>query len=215
MASTETDFWERRREISPSGGTHASFDGYRLGLLAEITSSDIRAAGENLCTELDVFGCFESSSPSAFHLTVKLFNIQVDSSVSQVADSSNATRRIGEIVADLTTVFDPFSVQFPRINLFPDVVYGEVNDRGQLADLNEQLCEADTIEPLERDRDGFIPHLTLGYFVNDTGYTALIDFLEANRTLQFPSAEVDELSLVAYDASERPPRFNRLNTYSL
>lgn len=215
MASTEADFWGQRREISPSGDTQEPLDGHRLGLITKITNPDIRAAGEDLCNELDKFGCFEPSPVDAFHLTVKLFEIQVSPSVSAVSNSSNAVRRIGETVSDLATAFDPFDVQFPQINLFPDVVYGEVDDQGQLAELNDRLCQSDLVDALERDRDGFIPHLTFGYFVNDSGFRSLVDFLEANRQLRFPAGTIDELSLVAYEMGGRPPTYNRLDTYPL
>ena len=69
---------------------------------------------------------------------------------------------------------------------------------------------------MERDRDGFIPHLTLGHFTQRDGYEQLLQYLETHRSLNVPAMTVDELELVALDYSDgRFPPYETLETYTL
>ena len=214
MATSPAEFWERRHDLSPSTAIDGT-EGYRVVLLIDITDPEVVAAGEHVTETLDQFACFDPVPHEALHLTVKLFDISVPAGTTQVGDLPPDRRRVDEIVSRVATTVDPFEAEITRFNLFPDVVYGEVDADDHLADLNQAVCDHPEIAPLDRDGAAFIPHLTLGYFTGQAQYQALLDFLETNRGLQWPTIRVDELSLVTYEVGGRPPTYNRLATYSL
>jgi len=214
MATEPTTFWERRRDLSPSTAIDGA-EGYRVVLLIDITDPGVLAAGERAVEALDRFACFDPVAPDAFHLTVKLFDISVTASTTEIDHLSPDARCVDDIVADVAAAHDPFTIEFTQFNLFPDVVYGEVAADDRITALNQAVCDNPEIEALDRDGPEFIPHLTLGYFTGEAEYHDLVDFLEANRTLGFPALSVEELALATYEVGGRPPTYNELATYPL
>ena len=213
MASDPAEFWQRRNSLTPTTDVPADVGGYRLVLLVDTTDPAVRAGYQSVHDALDRFDCLDTSPPGSLHLTIKLFDIAVDPTTE--GDWSPAVRRIDRIVARTLSEESPFEVTVTRFNLFPDVVYGEVADGGQLAELNRAVCDHPTVTALDRDREAFIPHLTFGYFENDADFGALVEFLESNRRLSLPSISVDEVELAAYEVGGRPPEYDRIATYDL
>lgn len=215
MASDETEFWERRHEMSPSADDELPSDEHRLALLVDVADPAVRSAGGQLSARLDRFECFDSSPPEAFHLTVKVFDVSVPSSTVETVRSRPTVRRVDAGVSSVTSECEPFTVRFPRLNLFPDVVYAEVDAGDRLTEMNRAICRKPDVTTLDRDGDNFIPHLTLGYFQNDVDSEELIQFIESNRELDLPTLAVDTLSLVVYDVGGRPPAYDEIKTYRL
>jgi 2'-5' RNA ligase len=217
MASNPTEFWHRRRDLTPSteAGASGGADSYRLVLLVDITDPDVLSACGQVTGTLDRFDCFDAAASGVHHITIKTFDVGAEPSMDNLLDRSAVVQRVDRAVSDVISACDPFAIDLTRLNLFPDIVYGEVADGGQLADLNRRLCDHAGITTLDRDRDEFIPHLTLGYFSGDGDYEALVTFLETNRQLQFPTVPVEEVTLAAYEVGGRPPAYNHLETYEL
>ncbi len=215
MASDKAEFWERRHEISPSADEESETKDYQLALLADIADPELCSVGEGLSEQLDRFGCVSISPPEAYHLTVKLFGSAVSPSVADSNDPPSSVRHVDAAVSRVLAAYQPFEIQFPRLNLFPDVVYAEVADGGQLAGINRDLCKENKISTLDRDGGAFIPHLTLGYFQNDTRYGAFVEFLENNRKVSFPPFTVETLSLVAYNVGGYQPTYSRIERYEI
>jgi 2'-5' RNA ligase len=213
MASEAGEFWGRRHDLGPSFAGGADGERSRQPvLLAEVTGPDERPEYEQVLDALANFDCVTPSEFGTLHLTVKLFDVSMGSS----RIDRHAVDRIDEAVSSVVADADPFVVDFPRFNMFPDVVYAEVEDGGRLAELNWQLCSHPAVGTLDRDVEGFIPHLTFGYFTGDSDYDALVGFLESNRALALPTLAVDELVLVDYEVGHRfPPTCDRLKTYQL
>lgn len=217
MASNPTEFWHRRHDLTPSteAGASGGGDSYRLVLLVDITDPDVLSECGQITGSLDRFECFDTTASSVHHVTIKTFDVGAEPLTDDLMDSSPAVQRVHRAVSDVLSVCDPFAIDLTRLNLFPDIVYGEVADGGQLADLNREICDHAGITTLARDRDEFIPHLTLGYFSGDGDYEALVEFLEANRELRLPTVPVEEVTLAAYEVGGRPPTYNLLETYEL
>jgi 2'-5' RNA ligase len=225
MASEASEFWARRRGFDPSPGGDGGGDGgdgdgdggggdadRQLVLLADIVDDAVRRAHDRIAGELDGFECLTPSPFETLHLTVKLF----DAHTRATGVDDPTVDRIDEVVSSVVEGASPFDVEFTRFNLFPDVVYAEVDAAGRLDALNRRLCAHPEIATLDRDAEGFIPHLTLGYFTGDTDYPALVTSLEADRGVPLPGLTVDELALVAYGVGGGwPPTYDRLETYEL
>jgi 2'-5' RNA ligase len=215
MASDTTEFWKRRNDLTPPTDTTDDSERYRLVLLTDVADPDVLSECGRISDALDRFECFDPSPSGLLHVTAKLFDVGVDPSTTGVESPSPVLRRVDRAVSDVVAGYEPFEVELTRLNLFPDVVYGEVADGGRLTGLNRELCDYSGIATLDRDGDNFIPHLTFGYFGNDTDLGALVEFLEANRELQFPTMRVEELALVAYEVGSNPPTYTQLTTYEL
>ncbi|ESS07417.1 MAG: 2''-5'' RNA ligase [uncultured archaeon A07HB70] len=215
MASDASEYWDRRREITPSPERRFVADGdSQLALIVDVSDSPVAEAYGRLRSDLDDFDCVRSTPRAGLHLTVKLFD-RTAAEPTQ-ADEPAPTDDIDDAVHDIAAGHGPFEAAFPRLNVFPDTVYAEAETDGVLSALNAALCERTWAATSSRDAGQFVPHLTLGYLTSAEGYDRLVDFLERRRDLSFPTATVDELSLVAYDgASNWRSAATTLRTYSL
>lgn len=215
MASSVEEYWARRRELSPSGDQPAVADGdRRLALLVDLSDAPIVDPFERFADRLGEFDCLRPTPPDELHLTVKLFDRRAHAGDDGSDTPSQST--IDDLIAEIVADVSPFEIRFPRLNLFPDTVYAEVEDDDTLSRLNDALCDHDRTTTGDRDENRFLPHLTLGYFTGDSDYQRLVDFLEAERSLSVPTVTVDELALAAYDVTARHQSAMRpLCTYSL
>lgn len=212
MASNVEEYWQRRRELSPTPDRPAVADGdRRLALLVDASTSAVAAHHRRLADRLGAFDCLQPTPAEQLHCTVKLF----DRSARDGADAPTR-EAVAAAVTDTLADVAPFELSFPRLNLFPDTVYAEVADGGTLSAINAALCEHTATVTDDRDADQFLPHLTLGYFTGDDEYDRLVDFLETNRSLAFPAVEVTELALVERQVTARSEAASTtLETFSL
>lgn len=210
MASDPSEYWDRRREITPSPERRFVADGdSQLALVVDISESPVAEAYQRLREEFDEFDCVRPTPRAGLHLTVKLFD-------QTAANESTSIEQIDDAVDGIAAGHGPFEAAFPRLNLFPDTVYAETETDGVLSALNTALCERTWAATSSRDAGQFVPHLTLGYLTGVEGYDRFVDFLERRRDLSFPTATVDRLSLVSYDgASNWRSAATTLRTYSL
>lgn len=218
MASDVEEYWDRRREISPSPERPFVADGdRRLALLADVSDADLADRYERLSARLDEFACLRPTPPEELHLTAKVFDRRTRESETAGGDAdAPSVERVDQLVRDAVDGVDRFEVDFPRLNLFPDAVYAEVEDEGVLSAVNRRLCDRVETMTADRDAEQFLPHLTLGYFTSDEEYDGLVDFLEVNRDLAFPTTTVSEFHLVTYDVTaEWPSATTTLRTYPL
>jgi 2'-5' RNA ligase len=224
MASDAEEFWDRRHAVvpSPAGGV-APGDGRRLVLLADVDDAAVVSHYERLRARLEEFACLRPVPPESLHVTVKVLDrgaVRSSSDGGVPPAAGEASRRgrggVDATLAEALASVEPFEVAFPRFNLFPDVVYAEVDDGGRLEELNRTVCRLPGTTTLDRDRENYVPHLTLGYLAGSDDYHDLVDFLERNRELSFPTLLVDRLRLVACGATiDGRPTYRTLHTYDL
>jgi 2'-5' RNA ligase len=215
MASSPAEFWRRREELVPATEVAEAVDGYRLVLLVDVADPEVLAWYDHVAEALSRFACFDTLSPDTLHLTVKLFDVAVPLAAADRTEQPAALTRVSDVAADAVATADPFEAEITQFNLFPDVVYGEVADDGQLAALNRAVCSHTQVTALDRDGAGFIPHLTFGYFTGDEDYDAIVEFIGNNRELRSPTVPIDEVHLTAYEVGSRPPTYSRIDTYRL
>jgi 2'-5' RNA ligase len=216
MASHPDEYWERRREVTPSPNPPVVADGdQRLALLVDLAESRVASEYERLHDRLSGFRCLKPTPPGELHLTVKLFD-HAPTAATENGSSPVSAAQIADSVTEILDDREPFTIEFPRLNLFPDTVYAEIDDDGMLADLNRALCDRPWTTTSDRDGRQFIPHLTLGYFAGAEGYDRLVTFLEQHRDPGLPATTVDEVAIVAYDlTSNWGSAATTLRTYSL
>ena len=216
MASHPDEYWELRRELTPSPDPPVVADGdQRLAVLIDLADSQAASAYRRLRTRLSEFTCLESTPADELHLTVKLFD-HAPTAATREGSTAVSAAQIADAIAGIVDGHEPFEAGFPRLNLFPDTVYAEVDDGGMLAELNRALCDQPWATATDRDGQQFIPHLTLGYFAGSEEYDRLITFLEDHRDPGLPTVTVDELAVVAYDLTSNWGSATRtLQTFSL
>lgn len=207
VATDPSECWERRHDLEISPHTAADVDDQgadrieHLVVIARISAADVVAGLRPVLAALDEFGCFESIPVRNLHVTVKIVGDVVADPSGSGEFGVGAVDDIVEAVRTRLAGVSSFRVGFPRLNLFPSVVYAEVVDDGVFGRLNDRLCASGAFPVFDRDGRGFIPHLTLGQFVESSGAGAVIEYVEANRGLSVPSVTVDALELIAVDHS--------------
>jgi 2'-5' RNA ligase len=216
MASSADEYWEQRHEIVPSPAASDADSQRRLVLLVTVDDPGVLSAYSEIRNRLERFECFYPTPPDELHITIKTFENRFEPA-STAADIADATvQRARSAIADSIADWRPFETTFPRINLFPDVVYAEAESGGMLTELNRALCRLPQTTRLARDDGSYIPHLTLGYFAGSDEYHDLVEFLEENRTLSFPTLSVDELALAICEVTDgHPPTYEILDSYDL
>lgn len=217
MATDESEYWARRYDFDPPPTDRPSpgSQRWRPVLLADATDPGLVRRYERLRRELGRFACFRAQSVERLHVTVKMFDIDARGASRTDLDRTGL-RLIDDALSETLPKWEPFEVAFPRLNLFPDVVYAEVKGDGELSALNRMLCDLPRTRELDRDGKNFIPHLTLGKLVGNEEYEDLVSFLEQNRDPGFPPVRIEALSLVGFDLSTAwPPTYRTIETYDL
>lgn len=219
VATDESEFWERRRELTPRPTTAADVRERAEGrhrhlvLLADLSAA--AGAFRPALDALDGFDCLAVAPPRNLHVTVKVVGnvVAEPTDAGEFAPDEEAT--VVDVLGDALAGAGAFEVAFPRLNLFPGVVYAEVADGGRFADLNRRVCERPELPVWDRDRDGFVPHVTLAQFVRRAGYDRVVDHLERERSLDAGPHRVEAVELVALDLAERYPPPETVATFDL
>ncbi|WP_232701094.1 2'-5' RNA ligase family protein [Halobacterium wangiae] len=209
-----TGYWDERHELTPEPTTEMDVDdqngGRHLVFLARVDDESVRDALRPTLDALAEFDCLAVVPQSYLHVTVTVAgNVGPDQRLS-AGDEADIAAAGREAFADAPA----FEVTFPRLDLFPSVVFAAVDDGGSLRGLNERACGIEGIEVHDRD-EGYVPHLTLAQFRSQKGYEDLLAWLEGNRTLDVPSVRVTDVELVAVDLDERFPDFETVARYPL
>lgn len=221
LTDNTDEFWERRHDLTPQATTDADIrkraenSRRHLVLLADITDRIVLSQFDYELAGLGQFDCIVPVPPQYIHVTVKVVGNVVEKPQGDSDLTTEQEERIAEAMRSAFTGIEPFTVEFPRLNLFPSVVYAEVADGGRFSGLNRRACDISDVPVWGRDGESFIPHVTLGQFVHHDDYEQLVSYLEANRTMMADPIEISELELVALDPAERYPPFETIETFNL
>lgn len=209
-----TGFWDDRHEMAVETTTaedvaNRGVDRH-LVFLADVVDESVHDALRPTLDALAEFDCLAVVPEEYLHVTVTIAgNVGPDCRLS-AADE----QRVAAAARDAFDGVESFEVTFPRLNVFPSVVFADVADGGAFADLNGRACGIDGIEVHERD-ESFVPHLTLAQFRSTGDYGEFVAWAEANRTLSVPPLRVDAVELVAVSLDERFPPFETVARYPL
>ncbi len=216
-----TGSWNQRRSLDldlldPESNHVWQSDGDRyVSFLVDIEPSPTLDSLCELAESLAGFECLAVPDTDYYHVTLKQVGFLVD----DPEEADEVTRDdISEIADAARAVFDEtesFSISFPRLNLFPSVVFSEVEDEGRLKRVHERLLDVDGVHEGDFDGDEFLPHLTLGHFVDEAEYDALVDWMEANRTLDVPDMRVDSVELAVDDPDSDGASFETIARFGL
>lgn len=217
IAEDPSEFWEKRHELSLHPITKSAVrdreSGRHLVFLVDIDDDVVLSQFEPVSTALDKFDCLDSWPLEYLHVTVKVVGTLADNPEEGLTAADE--QRFVETAYSVFGEVEPFSVTFPRLNLFPSVVYAEVEDGGRFAAVNERICKIQEMPVYDRDRNRFIPHVALARFTQEEGYEDVVEYLERTRSLSINSIEISEIQLCALDPSEWYPSFETIETFDL
>lgn len=212
IAEEPSDCWDARHDLSitpvPSASVRDRESVRHLVFIADIPDR-VLSQFESAMAPLVAFECLDVFPLSYLHITAKVVGTL---GISVPADEEQRVVEIGHEVFDVDS--EPGSITFPKLNLFPSVVYAEVEDNERFARINDRLCESG-LPVYDRDRNGFIPHVALARFTQAENHEVVIDFLERNRGLSIDPVEITAIRLIALDPSEWYPSFETVETFAL
>ena len=215
LASDPSEFWERRRDLPVEPTTDADvarLDGGHLVLLFDLPR-DVSDRFVPTLDRLSEVDCLAVAPPRYLHVTVTAVGHVTGDSDGAGEFAPEDLDALADDVGAALAGAERFAVRFHRLNLFPTVVYAEVDDDGRFAALNDRVCALDAVPVHDRDRQ-FVPHAALAQFRTDDA-SALVDALERDRALDVPAVTVDSLELVRVDFAERFPAFEVVRRYDL
>lgn len=227
MSDPYAEAWAARRDLDPvvdeseptvseREDPKSDRDRY-LTLLVDVDPGPARDALAAVAADLDRFDALRALPPRWFHVTVTELGFVVDDPTGpREIDADTADRvadRIGDALADAAV--EPFELCFPRLNLWPRVVFCEARDDGSLAALHRAVLGVPGVPVYEYDGGSYTPHLTVAHFVDDAGTGAVVDWLEANRSVGVDPLRVDSLRLVADDPTTAERTYETVREYPL
>jgi 2'-5' RNA ligase len=215
IAEDPSEFWNKRHELSPHPIQKADVQdresGRHLVFLVDITDG-VMSQLESETTALDEFNCLDAWPLEYLHITVKVIGtIGTQESELVPADEQRFIDAGHSVFDNISS----FTVTFPKLNLFPSVVYAEVADDSRFTALNDRICDISGVPVYDRDGDGFIPHMALARFTQEEGYKSVIEYLERARYLETDPVEISTIQLCAFDYNKWYPSFEIIETYDL
>lgn len=151
-----------------------------------------------------------------WHITIKQVGFLVaepsrpdEVSAAQVQEMAEAARPVIESVR-------AFEVTAGPPNAFPEVVFTEAHDRGEVRLLNKALLGLPHLPAYPVDGDVFLPHISIARFTSGEGIPSLKEVLSRLRSQSSgPSFTVREVLLVQAHLAAEAPTFDLLALYKL
>jgi len=152
-----------------------------------------------------------------WHITIKGAGFLVDEPAGPEELSQAALDEAAERAAEVFARQAPFRVTIGLANGFPEVVFMEVRDGGEVRRLNTALMGA--IPWLPRypfDGPRFLPHVSIARFTSAEGLPQLKELLaELRRGGQGPSFTVTHIDLIRARLSAATAAFELMRRYEL
>lgn len=148
--------------------------------------------------------------PDNFHITLKFLG---DTYVEDIPIVNNL---IGNIVADKRS----FDIELANTGIFgsrykPRLIWFGCSNCQQLNVLADDLfCNLDDIG-FSRDRQNFIPHLTIGRISLIRDKNLLNEQIAKYKNVEFQKVKIDKLHLLESNLNKDGPNYKIINTYKL
>lgn len=185
-----------------------------LTFLVDIDTESVTDTLGGITDELAAFDCLRTAPLDYLHTTVKQVGFMVEDPTGRDELSRASVERIAESAETVFSDLEPFGVTLPRLNVFPNVVFCEVQDDGRLWRPNRDLQSIAGVPAYRYDGDDYRPHVTLAEFCAIDGHENLLDWLARDRDVD-ESFVVDAIELTAVDPSDCFPAFRTVRRYPL
>lgn len=212
-------YWEQREELEAVPEDRSAREAWADGRDRYVTvcwslEGEIADELAAVADRLDECDCLRGVPARYLHVTVKELGFVVPDPVEANELSAADLERIENRTAEIASDVDPFEVRFPRLDLFPTVVFAAVDDGGRFERIHRRLRSIDGVPTYRYDGIDYAPHVTLAKFV-DADLDPAIERLEGDRELAIGPATVDALDLIAVDPTAFAPRFETVRRIEL
>ncbi|MFB6111762.1 MAG: 2'-5' RNA ligase family protein [Halobacteriaceae archaeon] len=213
-------FWPGRYEmaVEPSSGWPERLERFREHLVFSVEPGPaVRNALADAAAPVAAADAAIAAPPVYYHVTVTIAGDLVDPDTAAGPGEFDPAGldRLRAAARDRIAALErgPFEASLPRLNVFPSVVFCEVAAGGQLATLNDALCELSGVPEHDRDLD-YVPHVTLGHF-RDRDIGGLLDRLKGQRQVDAPPLGVEAVTLIGMEFDQRYPERRVIERFPL
>lgn len=217
----QVGYWHQRDSLSLDVPDHESLDEWAgdrerfLTFHVNVDDPTVHDALEDVRAVLDEHDCTTVAPPEYYHITVKQVGFPSDSPDRESDITSEMARDIRQRAREAIADVEPFEVELPRLNLFPRVVFCEVQEADPLRRLHAALCDLPGMPAWEYEREEYTPHITLGHFRSAEGFDELVTELEQVRERDRSPLRIDTLKLVDVPPAGLYPEFRTVEAFEL
>lgn len=181
---------------------------FRAFIAADIIPSEalVSALGQLARSRADL----KIVKPDLLHITLKFLGDTEESLVSEIL------ARIGEAAKDIA----PFKIGLRGMGAFPSmsnirVVWVGIEDGRQLSEIAGRLESSMTDLGFERDRKGFVPHLTLARARTGRNMANVQEILRQNAASEYGEYNIDRILLKKSVLSPQGPSYSVVGEHML
>lgn len=165
--------------------------------------------------KLSAVPCVDLFPKEYLHITVKECGFLAES---DEYDDNVLIKNTGRIVTqaqEILQAHSQFEVFLSRLNIFQDVVFIEVHDRGRIGVINKQLQSIQEIRRMEYDHPNLLPHISISQFQGRQQLNRLIRYLEKLRETEFGELTINCIELVNAHLSGKYPTLESVHAFKL
>ena len=216
-----TDVWERRKNIQLNVTKYWIDDDWTKGRSQYLTFH-VRIRDEELIeniveiqSRLSANVCVAPFPQDYFHISVAGLGFLAKSEEYEDDILVENLQRIINQAKEVLQQFSRFDVFLSKLNIFPDVVFVEVQDGGQIEKMFRGLQAIPEIRKRKFDYPSFLPHVSIMHFQKKKDFTRLISYLEKLRDTEFEKMTVNSIELVNAHLFKKYPKLNTIHTFEL
>ena len=148
--------------------------------------------------------------PDLMHVTLKFLG---DTETDIIDD-------IGSSISEAIKGVEPFDIRLSGMGAFPSmsnirVVWVGMKDGAQLAEIAKKLDSSMTQLGFERDRKGFVPHLTLARARSGRNMANVQEIIKSNGVTDFGTYRIDRILLKKSVLSPAGPAYSTVREVTL
>ena len=218
------DAWKGRNQIQPKIVEKNWIDSYSewakgrnqyLTFLIRVRDEKIVKKIVEIQNKLSAIPCVDPFPKEYLHITVKECGFLAES---EEYEDNVLTENIGRIITQAQEILQAhsrFKVLLSRPNIFQDVAFIEIHDKGRIGAINKQLQSIQEIRKIEYDYLNFLPHISISQFQNRQQFSKLIRYLEKSRETEFGELTVNYIELVNAHLSGKYPILKTIHAFKL
>ena len=221
MSKSFTGAWERRNSIQLNLTKYWIDSDWTKGrnqyLTFHVRIRDEKLIGKiaEIQSKLSSISCIAPFPKDYFHISVAGLGFLAKSEEYEDDILLENLQRIINQAKEALQTFSKFDVVFSKLNIFPDVVFVEVHDRGKIEEMSRRLQAIPEIGKRKSDYPSFLPHISIMHFQEKKDFIRLIEHLEKLRRTEFGKMTVHSIELVNAHLPRKYPKLNTLYTFEL
>jgi len=224
ISSKFVDVWNRRNMIQPKVIEKNWVESYNewakgrdqyLTFLIRVKDEKIVNRLAEIQNKLSAVPCVDPFPKEYLHITVKECGFLAESEEYEDNILAMNTGRIITQAQQILQAHSRFEVSLSRLNIFQDVVFIEVHDRGRIGVINKQLQSIQETRRMEYDYPNLLPHISISQFQSRQQFNRLIRCLEKLRETEFGELTINYIELVNAHISGKYPTLESVHAFKL